>query len=100
MIIRNCKIVSIITFGFAKGITLWPFILFKGEPNLFDIAHEKIHLEQQKELFVIGFYLWYLIEWAIKWSYHDISFEREAYQNQWYAKYLLNRKHFSFTKYI
>lgn len=100
MIIKNCKLVSIITFGFAKGITLWPFILFKGEPTWIDINHEKIHIEQQKELLIIGFYLWDLIEWAIKRSYHNISFEREAFRKDTYSPYLSERKYYSFIKYL
>jgi hypothetical protein len=91
IIIKNTRLVSIITFGFAFGITLYPFILFKGEPTKYDINHEKIHLQQQKELLVIGFYIWYFIEWCFK-GYRNISFEKEAYDNESNLDYLSHRK--------
>ena len=56
----------------------------------------------------IGFYLWYIIEYLIrliiyrntKLAYRNISFEREAYQNQYNLDYLSNRKHYSWFKCI
>jgi len=29
--------------------------------------HESIHTRQMLEMVVIGFYLWYVLEWIIKW---------------------------------
>lgn len=98
MIIKNTRIVKIISFGFASGITLYPFILFSGEPSEEDINHEKIHIEQQKELLIIGFYLWYLFEWIRK-GYKKINFECEAYENQKNLLYISTRKHYSFLNY-
>lgn len=98
IIIKNIRLVKIITFGFATGITLYPFILFSGEPSEIDLNHEKIHIKQQKELFLLGFYVWYLIEWLRK-GYQKINFEREAYANQENLLYLRTRKHFSFLNY-
>ena len=46
--------------------------------------HERIHWEQQMEMMVVFFYLWYFVEWFIKLfiygkrAYYNISFEREA----------------------
>lgn len=70
-----------------------------------DINHEAIHTAQMKELLYIPFYIIYLIEWLIrvlftknhfsKKAYYYISFEREAYRNQWNLKYLEKRKHFA-----
>ena len=50
--------------------------------------HEKIHIAQQKEMLVIPFYLWYFIEWLVRLfkkgnAYQNISFEREAYVNEY-----------------
>ena len=97
MIIKNSKLVKKITFGFAYGITIWPFILFSDEPSEIDINHEKIHLKQQVELWLIGFYLWYGLE-AFK-GYFNNHFEKEAYSNERNLDYLKTRKRFSFLKY-
>lgn len=67
------------------------------------INHESIHTEQMKEMGFIPFYIWYFIEWLIKLlckgnAYKNISFEREAYDNQYDSDYLKNRKHYSWFK--
>ncbi|HIE44791.1 MAG TPA: hypothetical protein EYP87_01140 [Flavobacteriaceae bacterium] len=92
------------------AITVFPFILinknYKGNKAL--INHEKIHLKQQLELLIIPFYLWYIIEFLIKlikyksWhmAYLNISFEKEAYQNDYNLEYLKYRKRFAFIKYL
>lgn len=100
MIIKSNILLKIITIGFAKGISLWPFIIVRKDAKWNDINHERIHAAQQLELFIIGFYVWYLVEWAIKRNYHAISFEREAYRKDMYRPYLKERKHYSFIKYL
>lgn len=69
------------------------------------INHESIHTEQMKEMLYIFFYIWYLIEWLIKCilppmatAYRDISFEQEAYMNEYDYNYLENRKHYAWLK--
>ena len=68
------------------------------------IEHEKIHTEQMKELLFVIFYLWYIVEWLIKFcvygrrAYYNISFEREAYQNADVKNYLRKRKRYAFWK--
>lgn len=69
------------------------------------IDHESIHTAQMKELLYVFFYLWYIIEWIIRLfkkgnAYRNISFEREAYQNEQNGSYLKNRKQFNFLKYV
>lgn len=72
------------------------------------INHEKIHTAQQRELLFIPFYILYILEWIVKlfkyrnWqkSYYNISFEREAYKYGHDITYLMNRKHYSWTKFI
>lgn len=95
VIIKN----NIIPFKGFKAITLWPFIFVrKGcSFNEIDLNHENIHGKQQLELLIIPFYIIYLIEWIIK-GYRNISFEKEAYSNEYNLDYLKNRKHFSMWK--
>lgn len=100
----------IVPKGF-NGITLFPFI-FLIDKNLKQdsvlIHHEKIHLQQQKEMFIIFFYLFYGLEWCIKLlkyktkhsTYLNISFEREAYQNENNINYLKTRKLWAFLNYL
>ena len=103
---------NIIPFKGFTALTLWPFVFVRKdeEQNYTHIVerHETIHGEQQKEMLIVLFYLWYLAEWLVKWIYYrnrttaykNISFEREAYANQYDADYLGVRSHFSFFKYI
>ena len=103
------KFVSFLTMGWASAITLCPFgIYVKIEylTNLFTINHEKIHWQQQLEMLIIFFYLWYGIEWFIrlfingKAAYRSLSFEREAYDNDDNLEYLKTRKPYSWLKYM
>ena len=93
------------------AITIYPFIMLKHKRQKDDmilINHEKIHLRQQLELLVIGFYLWYFIEFLLRlikfknWyrAYLNISFEREAYKNENDLNYLKSRSFWSFFKEI
>lgn len=83
------------------GLAFWPFIFVstktKIDPVL--INHERIHLRQQIEMLLIPFYVMYLIEFYTK-GYYNISFEREAYQNENDLLYLKKRKIFNFIKYF
>jgi len=92
-----------------SGITLAPFGIFLDKKYLNDINtinHEKIHWQQQLEILIIFFYLWYIIEWFIKLfkhgsdTYYTISFEREAYENDNDLNYCETRKHFAWLKRI
>lgn len=90
--------------------------------------HELIHANQQQEMFAVGtviaavlflfgcgwwslaalplFFYWYVVEWLMRWAYYrnrdtaykNISFEREAYNNQANMDYLRTRKHYAFLK--
>ena len=91
------------------GITLCPFgIYVKLEylTRLRTINHEKIHWQQQLEMLIIFFYLWYVIEWMIRIfvnsnsPYRSISFEREAYGNEDNEDYLETRKPYTWLKYL
>lgn len=102
MVIYN----SIIPFKGYKAINLLGLIFVRKGCNFTatDLQHEKIHTAQMLELLIIGFYLWYLIEWLFllfkygTWSkaYRNIRFEKEAYANQGTPDYLKNRKHYNY----
>jgi len=72
------------------------------------INHEKIHLRQQLELLILPFYIWYITEYLIglikyrdtKKAYYAISFEREAYANEYNLNYLQTRSFWRFLKYL
>ena len=108
MIIKNSRIPKLLSFVFdIYAITLYPFIFVKDESNNITNNHESIHLAQQKELWVIGFYILYVYEWIKNLSvgmsgfdaYMSISFEREAYGNQKNLTYLQTRDTMSWKKY-
>ncbi|MVX37239.1 hypothetical protein [Myroides sp. LoEW2-1] len=84
-------VTKLVPKGYA-ALTLYPFIFVRKEEhkqNKILLNHERIHLRQQKRLFVIGFLIWYLLEYLfllLKFRNHDkayrnISFEKEAYTN-------------------
>lgn len=64
------------------------------------LNHEAIHTAQMRELLWLPFYAIYLIEWIVRLfldgnAYRNISFEREAYENESDPEYLAQRKPFS-----
>lgn len=92
-------------------MALFPFILVKKKDLKQDpilIRHEQIHHRQQLELLLIGFYVWYVLEFLIRLiyyqnhdlAYRNISFEREAFCHDAEEEYLKNRKLFGFFKYL
>lgn len=94
-----------------NGIALFPFIFIRkpeDKENKVLINHEKIHLRQQLEMFVVFFYIFYVIEyyyWFFKLkdgflAYKRISFEREAYINEKDLSYLKKRKFWGFREYL
>ena len=103
MVIVSNRIINIFEFilGFEiQAISFYPFIFIAHGVKITKelINHEKIHLQQQKELLIIPFYIWYLIELKTK-GYMNISFEKEAYKNDDNLEYLNQRKIYSFFKY-
>ena len=94
-----------------SAVTIYPFIFVRHDKYKLDnilVNHEKIHIQQQKELLWIGFFVLYFIEYLVKLSYYrnsfltykSISFEREAYVNEKDLKYLSTRKRFASFKYF
>lgn len=90
-----------------KAINLFGVVFARKESRpLSDaiIRHESIHTAQMQELFYVGFYLLYLLEWLFRSvkqiytgqdAYHNISFEKEAYAKQSQKNYLTYRKPFA-----
>lgn len=72
------------------------------------INHETIHWHQIKELWFVGFYIWYVCEWFVRMLYYrnlnkaykSIGFEKEAFNNDINLGYLNCRKRFAFLNYI
>ncbi|WP_299526322.1 hypothetical protein [Winogradskyella sp.] len=93
------------------GVTIFPFMFLKHESlkwNTVLVNHEKIHLKQQLELFIIPFFVIYGLEFLFrllqcrKWrsAYRNISFEREAYGNEKDLAYLKSRPFWNFRHYF
>lgn len=94
-----------------SGIALYPFIILKNQMMIEDarlVNHERIHLRQQLELLILPFYIFYGIEFLVRWyhyrnwnqAYKYISFEREAYSNESNLQYIESRKFWQFLKYL
>tara|TARA_A100000164_G_scaffold362913_1_gene379388 strand:- start:514 stop:858 length:345 start_codon:yes stop_codon:yes gene_type:complete len=89
------------------AITLFPFVITREEMSDDVLQHETIHIYQQKELFVLFFYLLYMCDWLkgiIKYgntrkAYFQIRFEQEAYAKMYEENYLLTRKKYSWRDY-
>ena len=103
------RFVSLLTFGWATAMTLAPFgIYLKLEylTDVFKINHEKIHWQQQLEMLIIFFYLWYLVEFFIrifingKKANISISLEREGYSNRGNLDYLKTRRPYAWLAYM
>lgn len=93
------------------GMTVFPFMLLKSKTmkeNRVLINHEKIHLKQQLELLIIPFFVIYVLEFYIrllqykswKMAYRNISFEREAYENEKDLNYIKRRPFWNFITYF
>lgn len=100
-----------VPFLWVHGMALFPFVLIKYKhyaSNERLLNHEQIHLRQQLELLVIPFYIWYLTEYLWlrlrgmkhKQAYYNISFEKEAYDQEYDLDYLLYRPAWNFRKYL
>ncbi|WP_264522349.1 hypothetical protein [Flavobacterium sp. N1994] len=94
-----------------QGITFFPFIIVADhywKQNLVMVNHEKIHIRQQLEMLILPFFIWYGMEFLIRWiiyqdkniAYQNISFEREAYANEKDLNYLKQRSFWKFLDYL
>ncbi len=109
MIIKT-RLVKILTFGFANGICLYPFVLIGKDIDVNHrlLNHERIHLRQQLETLILPFYLLYLLEFLYRMiqyrdfvvAYRNISFEREAYYFEAHVDYLEHRKPYAWMQFV
>ncbi|MDD3064474.1 MAG: hypothetical protein PHX50_16920 [Massilibacteroides sp.] len=119
-IIRN----KFIPFPGYKAINLFGVLFVKNNAKIDGVTlnHESIHSRQFVELMVLfavatvfirwwlpvfapfAFYVWYVVEWLVRLpsgdAYRNISFEREAYANEYDSEYLKKREFFAFLKYL
>tara|TARA_Y100000593_G_C4273414_1_gene318646 strand:- start:101 stop:442 length:342 start_codon:yes stop_codon:yes gene_type:complete len=99
------KLLSVVISVYA--ITLYPFIISSEELDQYTMNHEMIHYEQQKELFVIGFYALYVYDFLkgmIKYKNKDLAyflirFEQEAYNYQNDLGYIVDRDKHAWKNY-
>lgn len=103
---------SFIPFRGFIAITLWPFIFVRKSVadnyTFVDDRHEHIHGRQQLEMLILPFLLWYIIEWLVRLivthdflrAYRSISFEREAYENEYDEHYLSHRRPYAWLRYL
>lgn len=109
MIVFKNKILPLKGF---KCLNLCGFILIRSDASPIrpqDYNHEAIHTAQMKEIFYVPFYIWYILEYIMRLfqysfdamqAYRNISFEREAYDNQDNLDYLYNRPKFMWIHYL
>lgn len=90
-----------------RALTVFPFVFLREKSSKDDLIlmnHERIHWAQQKELLLIGFFIWYGLEYLFKLlryknhqkAYKNIVFEREAYLHERNFEYLATRKFWHF----
>ncbi|AXH74547.1 MAG: protease [crAssphage sp. isolate ctbg_1] len=102
---------SLIPFKGFYAINLFGIVFVRkglssiSKPTL---NHESIHTAQMRDYWYIGFYILYLLEWIkhlFKYkfnnydAYHAISFEKEAYANQYNYNYLETRPKYNHKQY-
>nr|WP_249684741.1 hypothetical protein [Flavobacterium sp. CYK-55] len=92
-----------------RALTVFPFVFLRENGAKDDavlLNHEQIHLAQQKELLLVGFLIWYSLDYLLnllryknhKKAYKNIVFEREAYAEEKNFDYLKSRKFWFFLK--
>ncbi len=108
IIIQNSNIPKYLSiFISISAITLFPFIISRDEMSEVTIRHEIIHIEQQRELFVIFFYILYVWYWlrgkmsgmTNDEAYMNIPFEQEAYRKMYDEDYLESREKHAWKNY-
>ena len=108
IVIEDSKIPRYLSIFINIGaITLWPFIISRNKLNKQVLNHEMIHIKQQQELFIIGFYILYVYYWIkglmyyhdAQQAYYSIPFEMEAYINEENLEYLQKRRFMAWRDY-
>lgn len=98
-----------IPFNGYKAITVFNLIFVRNGHKIdeIDINHESIHFEQIKDCFYLFFYPLYIFEFLFNLfkmnahdAYENISFEKEAYDNENNLNYIKTRKKYNWIKYL
>lgn len=93
----------------AMTILKWIFVRKNKVLKQSTYTHEVIHSIQQKETLLLGFLLFYVIEYIIKLpicdfnhdrAYRSISFEQEAYHFMGFKDYPYERDSYYWIKYV
>jgi hypothetical protein len=93
-------------------LCVWPFLFVgRGEslplpPEIMN--HERIHARQQLEMGWVFFFIWYGLEFLVRWArhrdrftaYRALSHEKEAYRHEGFPDYLKVRKPYAWRKYL
>lgn len=96
-----------------RAMCIWPFVIVKptqtGLKEMPQIMrHESIHARQQIEMAWLLFFIWYVLEFAVRLiilqnymkAYQSLAHEREAHLNDDDPEYLKNRKLFAWIRYL
>ncbi len=92
-----------------RAMTLFPFVFVcekDAQNDLVLLNHERIHWVQQRELLLVGFFIWYVLDYLLQLlkyknhslAYRNIVFEREAYLHENNLEYLASRTFWGFLK--
>ena len=95
------------------AMTIFPFLFIRKKMSWrfddVDERHETIHGRQQIELLLLLFFVWYGIEYFVRWicygfdghlAYRNISFEQEAYLNETNLSYPYERKLYAWLRFL
>lgn len=112
MVIIRHRIINFILKEGHSAMCIWPFIFTRIETDILgnnDIYnHERIHARQQLEMFWLFFFIWYGIEYLLRFilsrnhfkAYRAISLEKEAYENESDHEYPDKRKSYAWFGYL
>ena len=91
-------------------LCLWPWCIFYNKEKHSDILLNRklIFLEQEKELLFIGFYLWFILEYIVRFlktlsfrcAYVNMSFVQEVEFGESDLDYVINRHHYDWSKWL
>lgn len=91
-----------IPFKGFRAINIFGVVFVRGKRPISATIqnHEAIHTAQMREMLWLIFYVVYFVEWLFRLfrkgnAYRQISFEREAYENQDDRNYLCRRRRFA-----
>ena len=109
MIVRSNFILRILShiIGFQPlAVTFFPFIIVQEGVLSRTLNHERIHIEQYKELYWIGFIAVYIYDYyclrksySHKEAYRKVRFEQEAFANQDNPSYYKLRNKYEWRKF-